>query len=170
MKTGPRYHVKPRRHRERKTDYRLRLKLLRSKKPRIVVRKSLKAIRVQFVEYNPQGDRVLASAVSNELAKDYGWKYSVSNTPAAYLTGVLAGKRAKEKGIEHGVLDIGLYHPTVGSTLFASLKGVLDAGIECPHDAQMLPKEERIYGVHLNKEIKPLVGDIKTKIIGGKEE
>ena len=35
MKSGPRYHVKPRRHRERKTDYRLRLKLLRSKKPRI---------------------------------------------------------------------------------------------------------------------------------------
>jgi ribosomal protein L18 len=57
MKTGPRYHVKPRRHRERKTDYRLRLKLLRSKKPRIVVRKSLKAIRVQFVEYSAQGDK-----------------------------------------------------------------------------------------------------------------
>jgi large subunit ribosomal protein L18 len=125
---------------------------------------------VQFVEYNPQGDKILASAISNELAKDYGWKYSVSNTPAAYLTGFLAGKRAREKGIEHGVLDIGLYHPTVGSTLFASLKGVLDAGIECPHDAQMLPKEERIYGLHLNKEIKPLVGDIKTKMKGDKEE
>lgn len=170
MKAGPRYHVKPRRHRQRKTDYRLRLKLLRSKKPRIVVRKSLKAIRVQFVEYNPQGDRILASAVSNELAKDYGWKYSVSNTPAAYLTGFLAGKRAKEKGIEQGVLDIGLYHPTVGSTLFASLKGVLDAGIECPHDAQMLPKDDRINGAHLNKEIKPLIGDIKTKMKGDKEE
>jgi large subunit ribosomal protein L18 len=125
---------------------------------------------VQFVEYNPQGDKILASAISNELVKEYGWKYSASNTPAAYLTGFLAGKRAKEKGIEHGVLDIGLYHPTVGSTLFASLKGVLDAGIECPHDAQMLPKEERINGVHINKEIKPLVGDIKIKIKGDKEE
>jgi large subunit ribosomal protein L18 len=170
MKAGPRYHVKPRRHRERKTDYRLRLKLLRSKKPRIVVRKSLKAIRVQFVEYNAQGDRILASAISNELSKEYGWKYSASNTPAAYLTGFLAGKRAKEKGIEHGVLDIGLYHPTVGSTLFASLKGVIDAGIECPHDEQMLPKDERIYGLHLNKDIKPLVGEIRTKMKGGKEE
>lgn len=170
MKSGPRYHVKPRRHRERKTDYRLRLKLLRSKKPRIVVRKSLKAIRVQFVEYDPQGDKILASAISNELTKEYGWKYSVSNTPAAYLTGFLAGKRAKEKGIEQGVLDIGLYHPTVGSTLFASLKGVLDAGIECPHDAQMLPKEDRIYGLHVNKEIKPLIGEIKTRMKGGKEE
>ncbi len=170
MKTGPRYHVKPRRHRERKTDYHLRLKLLRSKKPRIVVRKSLRAIRVQFVEYSAQGDRVLASALSNELTKEYGWKYSVSNTPAAYLTGFLAGKRAREKGIEQGVLDIGLYHPSVGSTLFASLKGVIDAGITCPHDAQMLPKEERIYGVHLNKDIKPLVSDIKSKMNAGKEE
>jgi large subunit ribosomal protein L18 len=125
---------------------------------------------VQFVEYNPQGDKILASAISNELTKNYGWKYSASNTPAAYLTGLLAGKRAMEKGIGQGVLDIGLYHPTVGSTLFASLKGVLDAGIEFPHDAQMLPKDERIYGVHINKEIKPLVGDIKTKIKGDKEE
>jgi large subunit ribosomal protein L18 len=170
MKMGPRYHVKPRRHRERKTDYRLRLKLLRSKKPRIVVRKSLKAIRVQFIEYSPQGDKVLASAISSELAKEYGWKYSVSNTPAAYLTGFLAGKRAKAKGIEQGVLDIGLYHPTRGSTLFASLKGVIDAGVDCPHDTQMLPKEERINGSHVNKDIKPLIGDIKTKMNEDKEE
>jgi large subunit ribosomal protein L18 len=144
--------------------------LLRSKKPRIVVRKSLKAIRVQFIEYSPQGDKVLASAISSELAKEYGWKYSVSNTPAAYLTGFLAGKRAKAKGIEQGVLDIGLYHPTRGSTLFASLKGVIDAGVDCPHDTQMLPKEERINGSHVNKDIKPLIGDIKTKMNEDKEE
>jgi large subunit ribosomal protein L18 len=134
------------------------------------VRKSLRTIRVQFVEYNPQGDKIVASAISNELSKDYGWKYSVSNTSAAYLTGFLAGKRAIEKGIEQGVLDIGLYRPTVGGTLFASLKGVLDAGIKCPHDSQMLPKEDRIYGVHLNKDIKPLIGDIISKMKGGKEE
>jgi large subunit ribosomal protein L18 len=170
MKIGPRYHVKPRRHRERKTDYRSRLKLLRSKKPRIVVRKSLKAIRVQFIEYNPQGDKVIVSAISRELTKEYGWKYSVSNTPAAYLTGFLAGKRAKAKGIEQGVLDIGLYHPTRGSTLFASLKGVIDAGVDCPHDTEMLPKEDRINGLHVNKDIKPLIGDIKTKMNGDKEE
>lgn len=170
MKTGPRYHVKPRRHRERKTDYHLRLKLLRSKKPRIVVRKSLKTVRVQFVEYDSQGDKILASAISNELSKEYGWKYSVSTTPAAYLTGYLAGKRAKEKGIEHGVLDIGLYHPTRGSTLFASLKGVLDAGIECPYDVEMLPKETRINGLHLNKDIKSIIIEIKTKMKGGMEE
>lgn len=169
MKKGPRYHVKPRRYRERKTDYRLRLKLLRGKKPRIVVRKSLKATRVQFVEYNPQGDKILVSAISNELIKEYGWKYSVATTPAAYLTGLLAGKRAKDNGIKQGVLDIGLYDPIIGSKVFAALKGILDAGVECPHDAEILPKEDRIHGTHLNKEIKPIVDEIKIKIIGGKE-
>ncbi len=169
MKTGPRYHVKPRRHRERKTDYRRRLKLLRSRKPRIVVRKSLREIRVQFVEFDPAGDKILASAVSDELAKQYNWKFSLSSTPAAYLTGLLAGKRAKDKGIEEGVLDIGLHHPTVGGKLFASLKGVLDAGVACPHDDSMIPKDDRINGVHINKDIKPLVGEIKHKIVGGKE-
>lgn len=169
MKTGPRYHVKPRRHRERKTDYRRRLRLLRSKKPRIVVRKSLREIRVQFIEFSPEGDKVLVSAVSDELAKQYNWKFSLSSTPAAYLTGLLAGKRAKDKGIEEGVLDIGLHHPTLGGKLFASLKGVLDAGVACPHDDSMIPKDDRINGAHINKDIKPLVGEIRHKIVGGKE-
>jgi large subunit ribosomal protein L18 len=169
MKKGPRYHVKPRRYRERKTDYRLRLKLLKSKKPRIVVRKSLKTTKIQFVEYSHQGDKILVSAISKELAKEFGWKFSVATTPAAYLTGVLAGKRAMDKGIKQGVLDIGLYHPTIGSKVFASLKGILDAGIECPHDAEMLPKEDRIHGTYLNKNMKPIVVEIKTKIIGGKD-
>ena len=169
MKKGPRYHVKPRRHRQRKTDYHLRLKLLQSKKPRIVVRTSLKAIRVQFIEYGPQGDKILVSAISNELVKNYGWKHSVSTTPAAYLTGLLAGKRALEQGVEQGVLDIGLYHPTVGGKMFATLKGVLDAGVSCPHDKEMLPKEDRIAGAHLHKDLKARVDEIKNKIIAGKE-
>jgi len=124
---------------------------------------------VQFVEFDPAGDKILVSAVSDELAKQYNWKYSLSSTPAAYLTGLLAGKRAKDKGIEEGVLDIGLHHPTVGGKLFASLKGVLDAGVACPHDDSMIPKDDRINGVHINKDIKPLVGEVKHKIIGGKE-
>jgi large subunit ribosomal protein L18 len=169
MKAGPRYHVKPRRHRERKTDYRRRLRLLRSKKTRIVVRPSLKAIRVQFVDYSPQGDTIIASAISTELKKEFHWKYSASTTPAAYLTGLLAGKRAKEKGVTEGVLDIGLFKPTVGNKLFASLKGVLDAGVACPHDKEMFPTEDRLHGKHLNKDIKPHFDEIKTKIIGGKE-
>ena len=168
MKQGPRYHVKPRRHRDGRTDYRRRLRLLRSRKTRIIVRKSLKNIRVQFVEYYPKGDKILVSAISDELIKNYGWKYSTSTTSAAYLTGLLAGKKANDKGIKEGILDIGRYRPTTGNKLFAALKGVLDAGIECPHDDTKIPAEDRILGKHLNKEITPLVGEIKGKIIGGK--
>ena len=168
MKQGPRYHVKPRRHRDGRTDYRRRLGLLKSRKTRIVVRKSLKNIRVQFVEYSPKGDRILVSAISKELIKNYNWKYSVSATPAAYLTGLLAGKKAQEKGITEGIFDIGRYRPTTGNKLFAALKGVIDSGIHCPCDETMIPSEDRIFGKHLNKEISPASIEIKNKIIGGK--
>jgi len=97
---GPRFSVKPRRRREGKTDYRKRLKLLRSKKVRMVVRKSIKNTQIQFVEYKEDGDNILISAKSDELIKKFNWKFSTSSTPAAYLTGVLAGKRAKDKGID----------------------------------------------------------------------
>jgi large subunit ribosomal protein L18 len=132
------------------------------------VRKSIKNTRVQFVEYNADGDRILVSAVSDELVEKYKWKYATSTTPAAYLTGLLAGKRAKEQGITEGILDIGRYVPTGGSKLFAALKGTLDAGIQCPHDSAMLPNEQRLMGKHLSKEIMPAVHEIKSKIIGDK--
>jgi len=168
MKPGPRYHVKLRRRREGKTDYRKRLRLLRSRKTRIVVRNSLKNVRVQFVEYNEDGDKIIVSATSNELISKYQWKYSTSTTPAAYLTGLLAGKRAMDNGISEGVLDIGRQRPVKGSKNFAALKGVLDAGIKCPHSNEKIPSEDRISGKHLNKEIMTSVNDFKSKIIGGK--
>lgn len=168
MRQGPRYRVKSKRRREGKTDYRKRLKLLKSRKTRIVVRKTLKNTQVQFVEYYENGDKVLTSALSNELVKKYNWKYSMSSTPAAYLTGLLAGKKAVDKGIKEGILDIGRYVPVTGSKVFAALKGVLDAGVECPYSEEKIPSEDRILGKHLNKEIMPVVNDIKSKIIGGK--
>ena len=166
MKAGPRYHVKPRRQRLGRTDYRRRLSLLRSRKTRIVVRKSIKNTRVQFVEYYQTGDKILVYAVSDELVKHYHWKYSAATTPAAYLTGLLAGTKAKEQGITEGVLDIGRYNPTKGSKLFAVVKGVVDAGIDCPCDEEMFPREDRLMGKHLNKDIEHHVLDIKQKIIG----
>jgi large subunit ribosomal protein L18 len=165
---GPRFSVKPRRRREGKTDYRKRLRLLRSRKVRIVVRKSLKNTQVQFVEYKEGGDSILVHANSKELINKYNWNYSTSTTPAAYLTGVLAGKKAKDKGIDECVLDIGRHPPITGSKLFASVKGVVDAGIVCPYSEEKTPKEDRIEGKHLNKEISTAVKDIKNKIIGGK--
>lgn len=168
MKQGPRYHVKSRRRREGKTDYRKRLRLLKSRKVRMVVRKSLKNTQIQFVEYKERGDNILATANSKELVSKYNWKFSTSTTTAAYLTGLLAGKRAKDKKISECVLDTGRHRPVTGSKIFASVKGVIDAGIECPYSEEKIPNEDRIMGKHLDKNIMPAANDIKTKIIGGK--
>jgi large subunit ribosomal protein L18 len=167
MKQGPRYYIKQRRRREGITDYRKRLRLLKSRKTRIVVRNSINHIRVQFIEYDETGDKILASAISSELINNYNWKFSTSTIPAAYLTGLLAGKRAIKKGINEGILDIGRRTPVTGSKIFSVLKGVLDSGVDCPHNADKLPDENRITGNHLNKEIEKHLNEIKNKIIGG---
>ena len=167
MSSGPRYRLKPRRRREGKTDYRQRLALLKSAKIRIVVRRSLTQVRVQFVEYTEQGDRVLASAMSSELIATCQWKHATSNTPAAYLTGLLAGKKAVEAGIMEGVFDLGRQVPVKGSKVFAAIKGVHDAGVKCYVSKEKLPDESRILGKHINDKIASDVESIKQKITGG---
>ena len=170
MNQGPRYRMKPRRRREGKTDYRHRLALLKSGEPRIVVRRSLKNIRVQFIEYSEGGDRVVSQAMGSDLSKQYQWKHSSSSTPAAYLTGMLAGMQAKKEGLSSGVLDIGRQIPVKGSKVFAALQGVLDAGINCPHGEKMIPDEDRLFGKHIDEKIQEDVTRIKKKITGGDGE
>ncbi len=141
-----------RRRREGKTDYRKRLALLKSGKHRLVVRKTLSKTIVQVIEYHPSGDLVRATALSTELGSR-GWTHSFSNTPAAYLTGLLAGKRAMKKGISQAVLDIGLSVPVKGSKAFAVLKGVLDAGVDIPHGESILPSGDAVHGKFIGEEI-----------------
>lgn len=168
MTQGPRYHVKPRRRREGLTDYRKRLRLLRSGKIRMVVRKSIKNTQIQLVEYKEGGDNILVSANSGELTSKYNWRFSTSTTPAAYLTGLLAGARAKKKGISECVLDCGRYQPVTGSKIFASVKGIVDAGVECPYNEEKIPAEDRLMGKHLDSNVSTIVNEIKDKITGGK--
>ncbi len=137
-----------RRRREARTDYHQRLRLLKSGKPRLVARKSNKHVRAQLVTTGPQGDNTLASAHSQDLA-EYGWEAPTSNMPAAYLTGLLAGLRAVEAGIEEAVLDIGLNSPTPGSKVFAVQEGAIDAGLEIPHNDDVLAEWPRTRGEHI---------------------
>lgn len=148
MATGPRFRVHFRRRREGKTDFRRRRNILRAELPRAVVRNTLRYTIVQFISYDPKGDLVLASATTKELAK-FGWKGATGNTTSAYLAGYLAAKRAMAKEVEEAVLDIGLASPAKGSKVFAALKGMVDAGVEIPHDEEALPSEDRIKGAHL---------------------
>jgi len=167
MATGPRYKVPFRRRREGRTDYRRRTALIKSEKHRAVVRRSNKHMTVQFVTYDSAGDRIVASAVSTELEK-LGWTRSGRCAPGAYLTGYLAGKRALGKGVGEAVLDLGLRKPVRGCTLFAVLKGVIDAGVKMPHDDGMLPPEDRIKGTHMKDGTEGMFVDVRGKI-GGAE-
>ena len=59
-----RFTVEKKRARKKKTDYKLRLKLLKSSKPRLVIRKSLKNINLQVVESENAQDKILTAANS----------------------------------------------------------------------------------------------------------
>jgi len=148
MAKNARYRVKLRRRREGKTDYQARKAMVVSRKPRLVARKSIKNMIAQIVVAKAHGDEVLVAAHSSELTEKFGWKASTGNVPSAYLTGLLCGLRAKKEGLTEAVLDIGLIPPTKGSRLFATLSGILDAGLEVPHSEEKLGKE-RLNGVHI---------------------
>ena len=96
MKKSDVYTVQLRRKREGATNYRRRLKILASNKPRLVVRKSLKNVQAAIVGYNKKGDVVKVSSHSSNLKK-FGWVYGAGNLPAAYLVGFLLGKHARTK-------------------------------------------------------------------------
>ena len=145
MAKGPRYRVPYRRRREKKTDYAARRVMATADRPRFVVRVSGKNILVQVVRSEIEGDYVIAKANSNEL-KRYGWNASGKNVPAAYLIGVLAGKKAKAADVEHAILDMGLKRTTAGNKIFAVVKGALDAGLDIPCDSDITPSPERING------------------------
>ena len=145
MKTGKNYTLLHRRKREKKTDYKARLGLLSSRKLRLVVRRSLNNILLQIVTFEPKGDKTLVSAHSRELLK-YGWNAHRGNVPTAYLLGFMCGLKAKKKGIQDMVLDLGLLKAIPGSSPFAALKGVLDVGIRVPYSEKVLPREEALQG------------------------
>ena len=155
MVKGSRYRVQLRRRREGKTDYQARKAFVVSRKPRLVARSSLKNTIAQIVVAKPYGDVVLASAHSKELVKKFGWKAATGNVPAAYLTGLLCGLEAKANGVTEAILDIGLVSPTKGSKVFATLSGVVDAGVVVPHDEAKLVAE-RTEGEHIVEYAKSL--------------
>ena len=163
MSTGPRYKVPFRRRRECVTDYHHRRRILMGRTTRLVVRKSLKKITAQLIDYKATGDIVVASASSKELEK-FGWKGSIKNMPAAYLTGLIIAKRGTNAKIEDAVLDLGLKDPVPGSLPFAVVKGAQDGGLGIPMSEKVTPSDERIAGEHINEEIKGLFDTVKTAI------
>ena len=138
-----------RRKREGRTNYKKRLNILISNKLRLVVRKSLKNMQISIIDYDPKSDKIILSAHSRELEK-FGWKFNKGNVPAAYLTGLLLGEKAKKQGINELVLDIGLNASVKGSRIYTVLAGILDSGLKVAHNPKILPSKERIMGKHIS--------------------
>ncbi|MEI8364024.1 MAG: 50S ribosomal protein L18 [archaeon] len=152
MKSGPIYSVEFRRRREQKTNYSKRLAMLKSEKHRFVIRISNKLVRAQIIEYRKDGDVTILSNNSNDLKK-VGWKHSLKNTPAIYLTSLLLCSNAKKKGIKEVVFDIGR-NVKSGNKIFAGLKAIVDFGLDVPYSEEAFPSDDRIKGEEITKHLK----------------
>ncbi len=151
-----------RRRRMGATDYRARKKIITSSVPLLAVRVSSKNVSAQFIKPKPEGDQVLSSAHSRNLIK-LGWKGSPKSVPACYLLGLLAGRRAKEHGVEKAYLYNGLSPFVEGSRISALVKGVRDAGVDVPMSDEAVPSEDRITGKATAEYAKSLLAENKEK-------
>jgi large subunit ribosomal protein L18 len=151
-----------RRRRMGATDYRARKKIITSAIPLIAVRISSKNVSVQFVRPKAEGDQVVSSAHSRNLKK-FGWKGSTKSVPACYLLGLLAGKRAKDAGLEKAYLYSGLSLFVKGSRVSALVKGVKDAGVDVPMSDDVAPSQDSISGKVTADYAKSLLAENKEK-------
>lgn len=121
--------------------------MLLSKKPRLTVRISNTRISAQIIEFDPKGDVVKCGVDSSGLSK-LGWKYSLKNYPAAYLTGIMLAKKAIEKGVSGDIiLDTGFALPMKKGKFYALLKGAVDAGLTVKFgNESIFPEEDKISG------------------------
>jgi len=139
-----------RRRKECKTDYRLRMNLLKSGVPRIVIRRTNKYFIIQVVESHEAQDKVLDGVTSKDLIEK-GWDAkklgSLKSIPAGYLTGMLMAKKLKKGEF---IVDLGMARTISGSRVFAVVKGLVDGGLSINANKEVFPSEERINGEHLN--------------------
>ena len=156
MAKGPTYRLAFRRRREQKTNYRIRKGFMKGRKTRLAVRVTNKYTKVSGINAKIGGDSTEFSVNSRNLIQ-YGWLAGFGNMSAAYLTGYLAGRILKQTDSKNITLDLGLSTPFRGSKQYAVLKGVIDSGVEIPHNtkseqrerADIFPEQERIEGRHI---------------------
>lgn len=150
-----------RRRRESKTDYKSRKILLESGIPRIAVRITNKYFILQAIESHEAQDKVLVTITSKDLIKN-GWDAkkagSLKSIPAGYLTGILM---AKKLGKGKFIVDLGMTRTEYGGRVFSVIKGLIDGGLDIPADEKVFPSEERLYGEHINEEMKNMIAKIK---------
>ncbi len=146
-----------RRRKENKTDYLKKLKMLKSGKPRLVVRKTNRYVILQYVESNEAQDRVVLGLTSKILLK-HGWveskKGSLKSLAAAYLAGFAMGKKIVKKKLETPIIDLGMVRNVHKSRIYGVVKGLVEAGVKIKHNAKVFPEDEKlkdIEGIEIEK-------------------
>jgi large subunit ribosomal protein L18 len=156
-----------RRRKEAKTNYKKRLGFLKSKTPRIVLRKTNKYLIAQYITSKEAQDSVVFGIDSRKLLK-YGWPESLrgglKGISAAYLLGMLVGKRIVKDKLETPIADFGLYRVIPKTKLHSFVSGLIDVGVKMKDKPENFPEKERKEGKHI-KNLK--FEDVKSKI--GKE-
>lgn len=156
------------------TNYRKRLELLKSKKPRVVIRKSNNYITLQLVEFDVKSSKEITRySFSSKKLNGFGWNYSKKNLPACYLAGLAFGLISKKNKVREGVLDIGVYRMTKGNKILAAVLGCVEGGIRINYGDRGVPSEDRIRGKHISKEVEEKFDQVKQKILdyyGGRKE
>jgi large subunit ribosomal protein L18 len=149
------------RRKQSKTDYLKRIKLLKSRKPRLVFRKTNKYIIAQYIISKEARDSVKIGINSKILLK-YGWPKekvgSLKSLSASYLIGYLMGKRILKDKLEEPIIDFGMIRTIHKTKVFAFLKGLVDSGLNIKYKEETFPKEERIMKKDIN------INEIKSKI------
>merc|ERR1712144_45070 len=199
-----RYQVKHRRRREGKTDYYARKRLVaqdknkyNSPKYRFVVRFSNKDIICQVMSSKISGDVTHTAAYAHELTR-YAAAYCTGLLCARRLLQKY-GLDSKYEGVTevdgefndwyiydennedgpsafHALLDVGLKATSLGSKLFAALKGAHDGGLEIPHSEKKFfgydseakeycaeEHKERIFGGHVRDYMESMEQDDPDK-------
>jgi large subunit ribosomal protein L18 len=154
-----------RRKREGKTSYPKRLRLIKSGKSRLVVRITNQRVIGQIIDFTEKGDKIIAGVDSSSLKKE-GWEHGNKNIPAAYLTGLMLGKKALKNGCKEAILDTGFKSFLKSGKIAAFLKGVVDSGLNVPHgEEKVFPTEDRLTGKHINEKLSADVDKIKQKLM-----
>ena len=149
-----------------KTDYLLRVGLLKSGRERILFRKTNRYAIGQCVKSENAKDKVVLGVTSKELVK-YGWPKeksgSLKSIPACYLTGLLLGKRVLKKSKSKSyIFDIGMLRNIKKSKVYAFLKGTIDSGLKISANKDIFPAEKKLSGE--NTKVKDILNKIKEKI------
>ncbi len=148
---------------EEKTNYRKRLALIKSGKPRVVARITNTYVNLQLIEYD--GCDITKNTYISKKLSEFGWTYSKKNTSAAYLAGLAFGAICRKNKIEEAVFDTGVIRITHGNKIFSALKGCLDGGLNIPHSETRFPSEDRIKGAHISEDVSKKFDEVKKNIL-----